>query len=229
MSETQTHRSLADEIRTPRAAAVAGIVFAIVMATVVVLLRLSSPLNGAAGTWITDHGRRTQVSIAITLVPFAGIAFLWFIGVIRSRLGVYEDRLFATVFLGTGLLFVAMLFAGAAVIGGLITLYNDNYQVSPDSLRLGSAMSGALLTTFGIRMAAVFTIVTTNLGRRARLVPKWLVIFGYIAGVVLLLAPIGEKWAILVFPLWVFVLSLRILFVSGNSEPVSPTSDGIDS
>ena len=54
------------------------------------------------------------------MVPFAGIAFLWFIGVVRDRIGEREDKFFATVFLGSGLLFVAMLFAAAAVLGGLI-------------------------------------------------------------------------------------------------------------
>jgi hypothetical protein len=229
VSETEPRRSLAEEFRTPRAAAIAGMIFAIIMATVVVLFRLATPLNGSAGAWITDPGRRSQVSIAITLVPFAGIAFLWFIGVIRARLGIYEDRLFATVFLGSGLLFVAMLFAGAAVIGGLLTLYNDKYPISADSLRLGSAMSGALLTTFGIRMAAVFTMVVTNLGRRAKLIPKWLVIFGYISALALLFAPVGERWAILLFPLWVFTLSIHIFFASVDREPVIPAASGLDS
>jgi hypothetical protein len=228
VSDTQPRLTIAAEFRTPRAAAVAGIVFAVVMAVVVVLMRLASPLHGAAGVWITDHGRRTQVSIAIFLVPYAGIAFLWFIGVIRARLGVHEDRLFATVFLGSGLLFVAMLFAGAAVMGGLITLYDSKFAISPDSLRLGSALSASLLTTFGIRMAAVFAIVVTNLGRRAKLIPKWLVIFGYIAAVALLFAPVGEQWAILLFPLWVFVLSVHIFFASANREPVIPQTAGLE-
>jgi hypothetical protein len=229
VSDNEPKLSLAEEIRTPRAAAVAGIIFAVVMATAFVLFRLASPLPGDAGVWIADHGRRTQVSIAIFLVPYAGIAFLWFIGVIRARLGVYEDRLFATAFLGSGLLFVAMLFAGAAVMGGLITVYNEKFSISVDSLRLCTALSGALLTTFGIRMAAVFTIVVTNLGRRAKLVPKWLVVFGYISGVALLFAPMGERWAILLFPIWVFTLSVHIFFASANREPVIPAVDGLES
>ncbi len=227
MSDSEPRLSFAEEFRTPRAAAVAGMVFAVVMSTVVVLLRLASPLHGAAGLWITDHGRRTQVSIAIFLVPYAGIAFLWFIGVIRARLGVYEDRLFATVFLGSGLLFVAMLFSGAAVMGGLIALYDEKFSISPDSLRLASALSGALLTTFGIRMAAVFTMVVTNLGRRAKLIPKWLVIFGYFSALALLFAPIGERWAILLFPIWVFTLSVHIFFASANRQPVDASGDGL--
>jgi len=45
---------------------------------------------------------------------------LWFIGVLRDRLGEREDKFFATVFFGSGLLFLAMLFAAAAVAGALI-------------------------------------------------------------------------------------------------------------
>jgi hypothetical protein len=108
-------------LRTPRAAAVAGIVFSVLLITALVLLRLSVPAQpGAAGAWLTDPGRRTAVVIALNLIPFAGIAFLWFIGVIRDRIGEREDRFFATVFLGSGLLFVSMLFVAAAVSGGLI-------------------------------------------------------------------------------------------------------------
>ena len=58
--------------------------------------------------------------LALNLLPFAGIAFLWFIGVVRDRIGQGEDRFFATVFLGSGLLFIAMLFVTGAVAGGLV-------------------------------------------------------------------------------------------------------------
>jgi hypothetical protein len=107
-------------LRTPRAAAVAGIVFSVLLIFALVLLRLSVPTDPrTAGTWLTDSGRRAAVRIALNLIPFAGIAFLWFIGVLRDRIGQREDRFFATVFLGSGLLFVAMLFVAAAVAGGL--------------------------------------------------------------------------------------------------------------
>ena len=111
----------ARQLRTPRAAAVAGIVFSVLMILAIVLLRLSVPSRpGASGVWLTDAGKRTAVAVALNLVPFAGIAFLWFIGVVRARVGEREDRFFATVFLGSGLLFVAMLFVAAAVSGSLI-------------------------------------------------------------------------------------------------------------
>ncbi|HEV2239744.1 MAG TPA: hypothetical protein VGR98_01765, partial [Streptosporangiaceae bacterium] len=105
-------------LRTPRAAAVAGIVFSLLLIFMLVVLRISTPGDpGAAGTWLSDSGRRALVAVALNLVPFAGIAFLWFIGVVRDRIGRHEDRFFATVFLGSGLLFVGMLFVAAAVGG----------------------------------------------------------------------------------------------------------------
>ena len=108
-------------LRTPRAAAVEGIIFSVLLIAALVLLRISVPANPAVpGAWLTDSRHRAQVAIALNLVPFAGIAFLWFIGVLRDRIGDREDRFFATVFLGSGLLFVAMIFAAAAIAGGLI-------------------------------------------------------------------------------------------------------------
>jgi hypothetical protein len=85
-------------LRTPGAAAVAGIVFSVFLISALMLLRLSVPANaGASGAWLTDSGRRTAVAIGLNLIPFAGIAFLWFIGVIRDRIGRHEDRFFATL------------------------------------------------------------------------------------------------------------------------------------
>ena len=108
-------------LKTPRAAAFAGIIFSVLLISAMVLLRVSVPAHPAVpGAWLTDSRRRTAVAVALNLIPFAGIAFLWFIGVVRDRIGEREDRLFATVFLGSGLLFVAMLFVGGAVAAGLI-------------------------------------------------------------------------------------------------------------
>ena len=139
---------------------------------------------------------------------------MWFIGVIRSQLADREDKLFATVFLGSGLLFVAMLFAAAANVGALLSQYSVSASVPADEVRLVGAISTALLSTFGTRMAAVFTLVVTNLGRRAGIVPRWLLVVGYVAAVALLFSPPRTLWAVLLFPLWVFLLSVQILVVS---------------
>jgi hypothetical protein len=68
----------------------------------------------------------------------AGIAFLWFIGVIRDHLGDREDRFFATVFLGSGLLFVAMLF----ICGGIIaTLAWFTARMDPSTWTCGGPVA----------------------------------------------------------------------------------------
>src|SRR4051812_28250782 len=100
-------------LKTPRAAAIAGILFSILLALIFALLRNSLPSDPLdTGEWLSTSAR--TVGIAVNLVPFAGIAFLWFIAVLRDRLGEEEDRFFATVFLGSGLLFLSTLFVGAA-------------------------------------------------------------------------------------------------------------------
>ena len=102
-------------LRTPRAAAVAGIAFSVLLISSLALLRISVPADPAVpGAWLTNW-ERAAVATGLNLIPFAGIAFLWFIGVIRDRIGAHEDRFFATVFLGSGLLFVGMMFVAAAV------------------------------------------------------------------------------------------------------------------
>ncbi len=87
----------------------------------VILIHVAVPADSReAGDWVLDDSKRRLVAIALNLLPFAGIAFLWFIGVVRDRLGEGEDRFFATVFLGSGLLFVAMLFVSGADASALL-------------------------------------------------------------------------------------------------------------
>src|SRR3974390_3904939 len=110
-------------LKTPRAAAIAGILFSVLLLGVLWLLRISVPDDPREpGAWLNSASN--TVRLAINLVPFAGIAFLWFIGVLRDRLGESEDKFFATVFFGSGLLFLAMLFAAAAVAGALIISFD---------------------------------------------------------------------------------------------------------
>src|SRR5207244_5369338 len=128
-----------------RAAAIAGILFALLLTAALVLVRVGAPPDsGDTGAWLTDPSSRRLVALALNLVPFAGIAFLWFIGVLRDRIGEREDRFFATVFLGSGLLFVAMLFVAAAVAGGLIAIASSGL---PDgsTLALGRNVTSSLL------------------------------------------------------------------------------------
>lgn len=218
--------SFAKSFRTPRAAALSGIAFAVLL--VAVLLLLGNAALGTQGTvsWYTDEPSRDTAGIGLALVPVVGIAFLWFIGVIRSLLGEQEDKLFATVFLGSGLLFVALLFVSAALTGGMIDLIDDGQPVSNDVILLVDATTAVIVGTLAVKMAAVFTLVVTNLGRRTGIVPRWLVVWGYATGLVLLLSPVRSFWIAVLFPLWVFTFSTRILLRSFRPTSESATDEG---
>jgi hypothetical protein len=219
---------IAQELRTPRSAAVAGIVFALILGVVIVLFRSAGPAaSGGDESWLTDAGRRSAVTLAMNLVPFAGIAFLWFIGVLRSRLGDREDKLFATVFLGSGLLFVAMLFAGAGLLSAVLVLESRGGPLSPDSVALAQYASAAVIGTFGARMAAVFTLSATTAALRTRSVPRWIAVVGYAVALALLVSPPLPGWSQLLFPGWVLLVSVYILVSTGSAQaPSTPVAGG---
>jgi len=208
-------------LRTPRAAAAAGIVFSLLLGLALVLLLVSAPSDTATeGTWLTDTSRRATMAVALNLVPFAGIAFLWFIGVVRDRIGQREDRFFATVFLGSGLLFVAMLFVGAAVAGGLIaTAAARSAAPGPDTLAISRQITHLVLHVYALRMAAVFTISTAAITLRTKVIPRWIGMAGFAVAAVLLVSVGLTPWVDLLFPAWILLLSTDIMRTGLQGSP----------
>jgi hypothetical protein len=201
-------------LTTPRSAAVAGIVFSLLLTLALVMIRLSVPTEpGQAASLFTDPGKRASLGVALNLVPFAGIAFLWFIGVIRDRIGQHEDRFFATVMLGSGLLFVAMLFVACAVAAGLRLEASVSSATASrtDLLRLEAKVASLLLNVYAMRMAAVFTITVATIAVRTKVIPRWLAFSGYASAAVLLISIGISPWVQLLFPLWILLLSIHIL------------------
>jgi len=215
-------------LRTPRAAAVAGIIFSALLITALVLLRLSAPAHASnPGAWLSNPRNRAEVAVALNLIPFAGIAFLWFIGVLRDRIGEREDRLFATVFLGSGLLFVGMLFVAAAVAGATIAAASS-VRPGADVLILSRNLTGSLLNVYSMRMAAVFTLTTVNIARRTAIVSRWLILAGLACALILLVGIGISPWVELLFPAWILALSLDVLIAgpaasSAGSAAPSPS------
>ena len=198
----------------PRAAAVAGVVFACLTITGLALIRSAVPVSpGESGLWMADPARRRAVQYAVQLFPIAGIAFLWLMGVLRDRLGAHEDRFFATVFLGSGLLFVASLFASAAIGTALLDLVTAGNAPAPgtDIYRLARRASYVFMNVFAIKMGGVFMFSTCVMAVRTAFLPRWLAYSGFFCGLALIVVITTWEWIALLFPVWILVLSIYML------------------
>jgi len=173
---------------------------------------------------LTNPGRRHAVRVALNLVPLAGIAFLWFVGVIRSRSGAQEDQFLATVVLGSGLLFIACVFGAAALTGGLSDAVDAGHVQLPNSetYYFGIHTSNVLLNVFAIKMAAVFMFSTCTIGLRTAILPRWVAFVGYACGLVLLVVITDWEWIALLFPLWVLLVSTVILTLEFGRQRGAP-------
>jgi hypothetical protein len=199
-------------LSTPKAAGVAGVLFAVLFAASLVLIRTSLPEGAARGSQWVD-GSEGRLKLAAIMMPFAGITFLWFIGVVRDGIGRFEDRFFASVFLGSGLLFLAMMFASSAVGAGLVASRGHG----PDDavVAFGQALLVTLSNTYALRMAGVFMFSLATIWLKTRLMPRWLVYGTYAVAVVVLVASDVSMWFTLAFPAWVLVVSVLALVRSG--------------
>jgi hypothetical protein len=198
---------------SPRAAALAGVLFAVLFTTALVLLRTSLPDTLAADTDWVDAPTTTRLSIGLGLVPFSGIAFLWFMGVVRDRFKDAEDQLFSSVFIGSGLLFLAMVFVSAAIAGGIITsapLIADE-QSRADVTTFGRAAMLQVSNIYALRMAGVMLISLGTMWLRTRVMPRWLAFITYGVAIVLLFVTSLSLWVTLIFPAWVLGVSILIL------------------
>jgi hypothetical protein len=214
---------------TPRAAAVAGILFSVLLITSLVLVRAAVPADPLeSGAWLSQDLK--SVSLALNLVPFAGIAFLWFIGVVRDRLGEHEDRFFATVFLGSGLLFLAMLFVSVGVAGGLISMFGASPGTLVDSglYTFGRTMVYEIMTAYTMKMAGVFMMTTCTLSLRTGIFPRWMAFLGVALALFLLLSMSFVPWSPLVFPLWILLISIHILWANLKRQTSEAATAGLD-
>jgi hypothetical protein len=200
------------QMRTPRGAAIAGIVFSLLLMTGMILIWSSIPANPhGAATEVTSH--RKALAFSFNLLPFAGVAFLWFIAVVRDRLGEHEDRFFATVFLGSGLLFIAMMFqVGASSVALIQTLGDGSLSlVQSGAYALSRAETYQTMHTYAMKMAGVFMISTSTISLQTRIFPRWMAMLGYVLALMLLLSIGRTEWFLLIFPLWVLLISVYIL------------------
>ena len=208
--------SPARQLKTPRAAALAGVLFAVLFGAVLFLIHLEMP-EGIADSayWISQKHR--GITAAAVLMPFAGISFLWFIGVVRDGFGGYEDRFFASVFLGSGLLFLAMMFVATAVAAGLVASNTGGGDLAAHAelVDFGKMVVLSTSKTYAIRMAAVFMVSAATIWLRTGLMPKWLTLLTYLVALAVLVASDLTMWVTMTFPIWVLVVSGLFLVRAG--------------
>jgi hypothetical protein len=203
----------ARRLRTPTAAAVAGIVFAVLFVTSAALIRAGFP-DAPVRSLLTPAVTRIDpdlVRMGLQLLPFTGIAFLWFIGVVRTQFGRHEDQLFATVFLGTGLLLVAVLLMAAAIGAAVLDQNVGRDAVDGTAVRIATNTLYSLLYVIAPKLAGGFVLVTTNVMTRVGVIPRWLSVIGVLVGLMMfgLVDRIG--WSVYALPLWVLCISGFIL------------------
>jgi hypothetical protein len=211
-------------LKTPRAAAIAGILFSVLLlAALALLIQSVQVTSNDPGTWL--EAQSWKVALAMNLVPFAGIAFLWFVGVLRDRMGAAEDRLFATVFLGSGLLFVGILFIASAVIGAILVTYAAAPGEFPGStaFRFARSLAFNLNSIYALKMSGVFLLTASTMILRTRFTARWTAIAGYLAAAFILLGSQEFAWALLLFPIWVFVVSANILVEEFRLTSATPS------
>jgi hypothetical protein len=199
-------------LKSPKAAGVAGVLFAgLLLISLALMLQTVQVRPTDPGAWLAEDAWR--VRLAINLIPFAGVSFLWFVGVLRDRLGAAEDKLFSTVFLGSGLLFVGMLFVSAAITGAILATHAADPArfAGSETFVLGRSLAYMITSIYAVKMAAVFMFTASTLIYRTGIAARWTALAGYGGGLLLLFVTQTFPWVLVLFPVWVLAVSLGIL------------------
>lgn len=194
----------------------AGIVFSVIMFLSMVLVNLSIPVDPTYSGGFWQKTDTESFSLAVALVPIAGVAFLWFVGVARDLLGHLEDQFFSTVFTGSGLLFLGMLFVWAALGATILAGYagNPEYFVESGFYSFGRTFMEKSFGIHAMGMAGVYVFSSGSIWFKTEAMPRWMVLLTWGIAVSLWLGSYLPWWIQLSFPAWVFLVSAYILNVN---------------
>jgi hypothetical protein len=218
-----TQSRLVKSFRSVKSAAIAGVIYSILAIAALVLLR-DLPAAGESGTtptaWIEDPVNQARLIVGLNLASISSVAFLWFVAVIRKRMGDREDKFFSTVFLGSALVYIGIWLVAAAAIASIAVAYQrfDDASLSTDSVTFLLGFAEALILVVGPRLQGVFVLSMSTLILRTEMLPSWLAYLGYAAGSIMVVVPMISQPVGLGFPLWVFVVSVTILIVRSKQN-----------
>jgi hypothetical protein len=198
-------------------ASIAGIVYA-VAASVTLLIVLDYPQpdlpDAELEAWFADDGNRWRLLAGLNLGTVAAVAFLWFVGVLRNRIGDREDRFFGTVFYGSAIIYASFWIIALAALASIpagIELFGVDVRADSGSVGAIGGFAAALLFIAGPKIQALFVMSTSTIFLRTSTAPKWLAFVGYAFGIVLFLVPVVARPIGVGFPIWVFVASITVL------------------
>lgn len=211
------------QIRSPKAAAIAGIVFAVLSYSVMYMVQesISSLPSDINPEWLEMHSGRS--SLALSFIPFIGISFLWFTGVLRDWLDDKEDRFFSTIFFGSGILIVGLIFIWAAAYGAMFRTYveTQGQTIDSDIYIFSHTFLNEILGDFALRMMGVYMTAIATIWRHTKLMPRWVLVITYsLAGAFIVFAAKVPE-ARYLFPSWVLLVSIYILIFTFRSPTLS--------
>lgn len=211
-------------LRSIEAAAIAGIVHSVLLIIALTVL-LDTPTIEASQEEIQAYyqnpGLELRGVLAFNLVVFSMIGFLWFVAVIRHRIGDREPRFFATIFFGGGILYAALTLVGAAVLAAPLVLLEVGGQDPDPAVTAAMRTVGVIILAGAVpRVQALVVFSTATLGRLTETLPKWLILLSYLFGLGLLVTVTFFTPGLYMFPTWVAVVSLAILIAPKGSRPM---------
>jgi hypothetical protein len=153
-----------------------------------------------------------SVMVLLALMVVATIAFLWFVGVVRNRLGASETRLVGTVFLGASVLLTGLVLVGASALAAPSVLVEVSGQApDPGAAALLRALAAVVLAVFAPRVATLVMFSTASLSRRAGALPGWLIVVTYVVGVAEFVNVTLATPTLYVFPAWIALVSIVVI------------------
>lgn len=213
-------------MRTIESAAIAGVVYAVCASAALFFLTRYPDLTldeQELSDWFADDGNLAALLAGLNLAAVSSIAFLWFVAVIRRRLGAREDRFFATVFLGSALAYIGIWLVAASLLVAPAVAVNVRGAASIEqtSATLAFGAAAALVLVVGPRIQAVFVFSTSTLILRTGALPRWVAYWGYLNGLILFLVPVITRPVGIGLPIYVLVVSITILVMRSPHQDTS--------
>lgn len=183
--------------------------------------RASRPVDlsdEALADYLAGDASRFVSTVGLNIAPFAGIFLLWFVAALRAWMGprvTQANQIFLSVQSLSAVLYVAVIFvSAAALVSPLLSPLRVGDLLDANSFRILAKLAETLMLVFGVRCAAMVAITTSRLGLDTGLIPRWVAYLGFIAGAALFLSGPLSDALILIFPIWLLILSTELVIAA---------------